>query len=257
MSHKFIWSNFPTKAKHCLNSCFNPENVEAPTKTQLISSSSSKRVIPVLSPMPLLVGPSCQVNPHVETTNDQGNTISLTYFLCTYKFSAPGTSIVSTTTSHLAIQPLLCWKLTHQNKTKFCVLSSDKKELFLNVKALPDLFDVNIAHKLFVRHGYFGTIYKDVSMGTEHPAVTAKKDRIDAGQIHVGGQIMTPSFEMKIFLICEWEYICAIKGLHKRCSPLVLTTEPVSVVRQSSIDYCSYHYKPTFVFHNRFYFTCK
>jgi hypothetical protein len=60
------------------------------------------------------------------------------------------------------------------------------------MKALPDLFDRNIPRKLL--GGIFGNIYKDFLMGTEHPAVTAMKDSIDAGQRHAGEEITAPSF---------------------------------------------------------------
>jgi hypothetical protein len=55
MNLQNFWSNFPNEAKQFRVS---------PTKTQLIScSSSSMRVVPITSPVRLLVGQPCQVIP--------------------------------------------------------------------------------------------------------------------------------------------------------------------------------------------------
>jgi hypothetical protein len=125
----------------------------------------------------------------VKTTDNQGNMISLISLQCMYKSSIPCTS-VSINSCHVATQAPLGWKIGDQNKSNFCMLSSDKKHLVLNVKALPDLFDRNTPRKLLC--GTFRNIYKDFLTGTEHPAVTAMIDSIDAGQRHAGEEIMTP-----------------------------------------------------------------
>ncbi len=182
--------------------------------------------------------PSDTMGGIVETTDNQGNTISLIYLQCIYKSSAPGT-FGSINNCHIAIQAPSGWEISDQNKSNFCTLSSDKKHLVLNMKALPDLFDRNTPCKLL--GGIFGNIYKDILMGTEHPAVAAMKDSIDAGQRHAGEEIMTPSFLMNIALMCECNSICAIDGLHDRSWPPVMNTAPAPAVKQSSIDYCLHH----------------
>ena len=154
--------------------------------------------------------------------------ISVIYLQCMYKSCIPGTS-GSINNCHIAIQAPLGWKIGDQNKSNFCTLSSDKKHLVLNVKALPDLFDRNTPCKLLCV--IFSNIYKDFLTRTEHPAVTAIRNNIDAEQRHPGGEITTPSFLMNIPLMCECNSICAIDGLHDRKRPPVLITTPAPAVR--------------------------
>ncbi len=109
-------------------------------------------------------------------------------------------------------------------------MSSDKKHLVLNVKASPALFDRNIPHEL-LDGGIFGNIYQDLLTKTEHPALTAMKESINAARRHAREEIMTPSFLMKISLMCECVSICAIGGLHDRGTPPALVTVPAPAVR--------------------------
>jgi hypothetical protein len=83
----------------------------------------------------------------VETTNNQGNMISLIYLQCMYKSSIPSTfGLINN--CQVAIQTPLGLKIGDKNKPDFCMLSSYKKHLVLNVKALPDLFDRNTPREL-------------------------------------------------------------------------------------------------------------
>jgi hypothetical protein len=75
-----------------------------------------------------------------------------------YKSSILGT-LWSINNCHIVIQAPSGWKIGDQNKSDFCTLSSDKKHLFLNVKALPDLFDGNTPRELLC--GMFDNLYKD------------------------------------------------------------------------------------------------
>ena len=166
----------------------------------------------------------------VETTDGQGSIISLVHIQCMYKSSIPGTS-GSINNCHVAIQAPSGWRIADQNKSDFCTLSSDKKHLVLNVRASPALFDRNTPREL-LDGGIFGDIYQDFKTQTEHPALTAMKESIDAARRRAAKEEnMTPSFLMKIPLMCECVSICAIDGLHDRGTPPTLVTAPAPVVR--------------------------
>ncbi len=265
MNHQNFWGNLMNKAKLFLASPHNPENAVAPERTdkdetdhhhwQQQQHEGGTNTVPCAATCAGAVLPTSDTTGGiVETTNDQGNAMSLVHILCMYKSSIPGTS-GSINNCHVAIQAPSGRKIGDQNKSDFCTLSSDKKHLVLNMKALPDLFDRNTPRKLL--GGIFGNIYQDFLTGTEHPALTAMKDSIDAGQRCAGEEITTPSFLMKIPLMCECDSICAIDGLHDQRRPPVLITAPAPVVRYSSIDYCLHHSLLILVFCNSFYFTCK
>jgi hypothetical protein len=239
-------SNLSNKAKQFLESSHNPENVVAPARIdegttdqqQQQQHEGGANTIPYAATVGAVL-PSDTTGDIVKTTDNQGNMISLIYLQCMYKSCISGTS-GSINNCHIAIQAPLGWKIGDQNKPDFCTLSSDKKHLVLNVKALPDLFDRNTPRKLLC--GIFSNIYKDFLTRTEHPAVTAIRNNIDAEQKHPGGEITTPSFLMNIPLMCECNSIGAIDGLHHDWSrPPALKTAPAPVVRQSLVDYCSHH----------------
>ena len=75
--------------------------------------------------------PSDTIKGIVETTDNQGNIMSLVHIQCMYKSSVPGTS-GSINNCHVAIQAPSGWTIANQNKSDFCTLSSDKKHLVLN-----------------------------------------------------------------------------------------------------------------------------
>ncbi len=194
-------SNVPNKAKLYLNSPHNPENAVAPARTDEANDTYegvTDNTVPCVATAGAneTVLPSDTTEGIVETTNDQGNRMSLVHIQCMYKSSIPGTS-GSINNCHVAIQAPLGWRIANQNRSDFCTLSSDKKHLVLNVKALLALFDRNTPRKL-LDGGIFGNIYQDFLTKTEHPALTAMKESIDAAPRRAREEIMTPSFLMKI-----------------------------------------------------------
>ena len=232
-----FWSNLLNKAKLNLDSPHNPENAVAPARTDEADATYedvTDNTVPCVATAgadeTLLPSDTDTMEGIVETTDGQGSIISLVHIQCMYKSSIPGTS-GSINNCHVAIQAPLGWRISDQNKSDFCTLSSDKKHLVLNVRTLPALFDRNTPREL-LDGGVFGDIYQNLKTQTEHPALTAMKESIDAvRRCAAKEEIMTPSFLMKIPLMCECVSICAIDGLHDRGTPPALVTAPAPVVR--------------------------
>jgi hypothetical protein len=230
-------SNLPNKAKLYLDSPYNPENAVAPERTDEADATYedvTDNTVPCVATAgadeTVLPSDTMEMEGIVETTDDQGNIMSLVHIQCMYKSSVPGTS-GSINNCHVAIQAPSGWRIGDQNKSDFCTLSSDKKHLVLNVRTSPDLFDRNTPRDL-LDGGIFGDIYQDFKTQTEHPALTAMKESIDAARRRAAKEeIVTPSFLMKIPLMCECVSICAIDGLHDRGTPPTLVTAPAPVVR--------------------------
>lgn len=231
-------SHLPNKAKLYLDSPHNPENAVAPARTADEADATHEGVTDKTVPCVATAGADETVLPSdtdtmegiVETTDGQGSIISLVHIQCMYKSSVPGTS-GSINNCHITIQSPSGWRIADQNKSVFCTFSSDKKHLVLNVRASPVLFDRNTPREL-LDGGIFGDIYQDFKTQTEHPALTAMKESIDAARRRAAKEEnMTPSFLMKIPLMCECVSICAIDGLHDRGTPPTLVTAPAPVVR--------------------------
>jgi hypothetical protein len=227
--------HLPNKAKLYLDSPHNPENAVAPARTDEADATHegvTDNTVPCVATAGAnkTVLPSDTMEGVVETTDDQGNIMSLVHIQCMYKSSVPGTSR-SINNCHITIQAPSGWRIADQNKSDFCTLSSDKKHLVLNVKALPFLFDRNTPRKL-LDGGIFVDIYRDFRMQTEHPALTAMKESIDAARKRAAKEeFMTPPFFMKIPLMCECVSICAIDGLHDQGTPPTLVTAPAPAAR--------------------------
>jgi hypothetical protein len=113
MNLKNVWTNLPHKAKLFLLSPHNQENVVAPMRTvkdvteqqqqqQQQQHENGANTAPCAATGGAVL-PSDTTGGIVETTHDQGNTISLIYLQCMYKSSAPGT-FGSINNCHIAIQ---------------------------------------------------------------------------------------------------------------------------------------------------------
>ena len=180
-------SHLPNKAKLYLDSPHNPENAVAPARTDEADATHegvTNNTVPCVATAgadeTVLPSDTDTMEGIVETTDDQGSIISLVHIQCMYKSSVPGTS-GSINNCHITIQAPSGWRIADQNKSDFCTLSSDKKHLVLNVRASPVLFDKNTPREL-IDGGIFGDIYQDFKTQTEHPALTAMKESIDAAR---------------------------------------------------------------------------
>jgi hypothetical protein len=82
---------------------------------------------------------------------------------------------------HIIIHAPSGWKISDQNPSSFCTLSGNGSQLVLKFKPCPAVFNKDILHNMIANFGKKKT-YRNLAMGTLHPAVTAIMRAADVGQ---------------------------------------------------------------------------